>query len=171
MNRLGKALGILASSVFCSLAQAGEHEGAQERISPPKRIPDVVEPQSLPAGEPVTLASIPKVVRRAVVADAARRFEVQRSAVVLSRAEQVTWSDGSLGCPSPGVMYPQVLVQGYLISATTRAGTLRYHTDVRGNVVTCDALPPRPANPGERPAGSQPVTQPPHARRAGPLSR
>ena len=163
MKTLGKTLGILAWSILCSLAQAGEeHAGAPRRISPPKRIPDVLVPQSLPAGEPVTLASIPRAVRRAVAADAARRFEVDRSAVVLSHAEQVTWNDGSLGCPSPGVLYPQVLVPGYRITATTPAGTLRYHTDARGNVATCDVLPRRPRSDhsGERPAGAQPVTQP-----------
>ena len=56
------------------------------------------------AGEPVTTAatSVPREVRRAVVADAARRFKVAESAVVLTQAEQVTWNDGSLGCPQPG---------------------------------------------------------------------
>jgi hypothetical protein len=163
VKSVNKASAILLPSICCTLAMAGEPMGEQRRIAPPKRIPDMVSPQTLPAGEPVTLASIPKAVRRAVVADAARRFEVDRSAVVLSQAEQVTWSDGSLGCPSPGVMYPQVLVPGYRMSATTRAGTLLYHTDARGNVATCDMLPrrPRSAAPGERPTGAQPVTQPP----------
>jgi hypothetical protein len=122
-------------------------------IAPPKRIPDpVAEPLVIqPAGDPVATASMPLSVRRAVVADAARRFQVAESAVVLAHAEQVTWSDGSLGCPQPGMSYTQALVPGYRVTATTAAGQMLYHTDTRGHVVTCAQR--------ARPAG--PVTQPP----------
>lgn len=164
MNKPSFILTLLVLSSLAPLARAGENDGMPGRIAPPKRIPDLIAPQSLPAGEPVVMANIPKVVRRAVVADAARRFEVAESAVVLKSAEQVTWSDGSLGCPSPGRMYTQALVAGYRITATTTAGEMRYHTDARGNVVTCDSLPrqrARPAEPGGVREGAQPVTQPP----------
>ncbi len=82
-------------------------------------------------------ASVPREVRRAVVADAARRFKVAESAVVLGQAEQVTWSDGSLGCPQRGQMYTQNLVAGYRIVAITSEGQMVYHTDSQGFVVTC----------------------------------
>ena len=81
---------------------------------------------------------MPRDVRRAVVADAARRFKVPESAVVLTHAEQLTWSDGSLGCPEPGQFYTQMLVPGFRVVAKTSAGEL-YHTDARGNVKTCGA--------------------------------
>ena len=80
---------------------------------------------------------MPREVRLAVVADAARRFKVAESAVVLSQAEQVTWSDGSLGCPQRGQMYTQNLVDGYRIVAITSAGQMVYHTDSHGFAVTC----------------------------------
>jgi hypothetical protein len=107
------------------------------QIEAPKRIPDIVTESAQPAGEPVNTASMPRAVRRAVVADAARRFQVAEDAVVLASAEQVTWSDGALGCPQPGQVYAQVLAPGYRVTATTTAGQMRYHTDTRGNVVTC----------------------------------
>jgi hypothetical protein len=159
---------LVASLWLNHTAQAGgtpaepANPGSPRRIAPPKRIPDVIAPDSLPQGQPVATASIPKVVRRAVAADAARRFEVAESSVVLTRAEQVTWSDGSLGCPSPGRMYTQALVPGYRITATTAAGQMVYHTDRRGNVVTC-GMPARPAStpaPAAR-DGAVPRTQPP----------
>jgi hypothetical protein len=140
VKKLSGTLVVLAASLF-QPAYAGDNDGAPRRIAPPRRIPDVVTPQLQPAGDPVATASIPKVVRRAVVADAARRFEVPESAVVLTTAEQVTWSDGSLGCPVPGRMYTQALVSGYRVVASTAAGKMRYHTDERGNVATCDKLP------------------------------
>lgn len=151
VNRLiVTALALIAMSALSSPARADGRDGDQGRVAPPRRIPDVIDPQTLPAGEPVAVAGIPKTLRRAVVTDAARRFEVDESEVVLARAERVTWSDGSLGCPVPGRMYTQALVPGYRITAATAAGArLRYHTDMLGNVVSCDSLPPRPALPAK----------------------
>jgi hypothetical protein len=127
-------------------ARAGG-DPADRRIAPPKRIPDPIgEPLVVqPAGHVVSTASMPRAVRRAVVADAARRFQVAESAVVLARAEQVTWGDGSLGCPQPGMSYTQALVPGYRVTASTPAGQMLYHTDAHGNVVTCAAGRARPA--------------------------
>lgn len=105
--------------------------------APPARIPPALEESAQPTGTPVATADIPKSVRRAVVADAARRFKVAESAVVLTRAEQVTWSDGSLGCPEPGMRYTQNLVAGYVIVVRTGAGELTYHTDTRGQARSC----------------------------------
>ena len=34
---------------------------------------------------------------------------------LLSRTKNVTWPDGSLGCPEPGNSYTQALVEGYQI--------------------------------------------------------
>jgi hypothetical protein len=101
-------------------------------VAPPTRIPNVETVTPLPQGTPVTTAAIPKTVRRAVVADAAQHFNVAESAVVLVRAEQVTWSDGSLGCAEPGRMYTQNLVPGYLVVAKSAVGELAYHTDIHG---------------------------------------
>jgi hypothetical protein len=90
-----------------------------------------------PAGETITTAEIPAGVRRAVVADAAKRFNVPENAVVLIRAERVTWPDGALGCPEPGTMYTQALVPGFRVVAKTTAGELLYHTDSLGHTRNC----------------------------------
>jgi hypothetical protein len=135
----------------------GDPHQLPEKIAPPSRIPDPASDPLQPRGVPVATAAMPREVRRAVVADAARRFEVAESAVVLSAAEQVSWSDGSLGCPEPGRMYTQALVPGYRVTATTPMGRMRYHTDSRGQVVTCAQPRPRASSPG---AGVEPRTQP-----------
>jgi hypothetical protein len=137
------------------LAGAG---GAPELagIAPPTRIPDPSVPAAEPAGADVTVASVPREVRRAVVTDAARRFKVAESAVVLAQAEQVTWSDGSLGCAQRGQMYTQMLVPGYRIVAITSAGRMVYHTDSHGFAVTCggaavsDTIQPPARTPPDR---------------------
>ncbi|HEX6397477.1 MAG TPA: hypothetical protein VFZ95_08650, partial [Steroidobacteraceae bacterium] len=89
------------------------------------------------AGQAVSTTAIPADVRRAVVADAARRFKVPESSVVLTRAEQVTWPNAALGCPEPGTMYTQALVPGFRVVAKTSGGELLYHTDSSGNVRNC----------------------------------
>jgi hypothetical protein len=101
-------------------------------VAPPTRIPKVETVTPLPQGTPVATAAVPKAVRRAVVANAARRLGVVESSVVVVRAEQVTWSDGSLGCAEPGGIYTQNLVAGYLIVAKAGDTEIAYHTDARG---------------------------------------
>ena len=153
--RAGRLLVVMLS--LCVLAHAGEPHLPPGQIAPPHRIPDVVHGAMVetlqPVGEPVNTASIPRAVRRAVVADAAKRFKVAESAVVLARAEQLNWSDGSLGCPEPGMAYTQMLVAGFRVDASTSEGTLTYHTDSRGKVVSCGARSPIPERP---PSRSQP---------------
>lgn len=145
------------------MARAEDPTSPTHRVSPPRRIPDVLLETAQPAGEPVSTASMPRAVRRAVVADAAKRFQVAEDAVVLASAELVTWSDGSLGCPQAGRSYMQVVVPGYRVTATTANGRMLYHTDTRGNAVTC-GLPVRAPQSREDAAhgtGAEPRTQPP----------
>ena len=137
-------LTVLAATAACA-TDAPKGGG----VAPPTRIPDPQEAVLAPAGEQVSTTAIPREVRRAVVADAAKRFNVAESAVVLTRAEQVTWPDGSLGCPEPGRMYTQMLVDGFRVSAKTTEGELLYHTDSRGNVANCAS-----GKPHQRPVDS-----------------
>jgi hypothetical protein len=152
----------IALALIASCASAAEKPATPRVIAPPTRIPDPVVPG--PPGERVDIASVPRDVRRAVVADAAKRFSVSENEVVLVGAERVTWSDGALGCPEPGQMYTQMLVAGYRVSAKTTAGQMLYHTDSHGTVVNCAAghfqTGPKqlPANPSDN--GATPRTQP-----------
>jgi hypothetical protein len=132
---------LLAGVSLAPLMAGAGGEPAPQGIAPPTRIPSPEAKAAGPAGTNVDVASVPREVRRAVAADAARRFKVAESAVVLGQAEQVTWSDGSLGCPQRGQMYTQNLVSGYRIVAITSAGQMVYHTDSHGFAVTCGGGP------------------------------
>jgi len=122
-------------------AQSNDALPAQS-IAPPTRIPAPPRTDTIP-GAPITTGEIPRDVRRAVVTDAAQRFRVNTNAVVLADAERVTWPDGALGCPDPGINYPQVQVAGFRVVARTLAGELLYHTDSLGHVVNCARPEPR----------------------------
>jgi hypothetical protein len=104
-------------------------------------------------GTPVPLASVPREVRRAVAAAAAGQLKVSPNDIVLTRVEQVTWSDGSLGCPQPGLMYTQMLVPGYRVSVRHREQEAVFHTDARGASVGCGRFgAPRGPAPAPTPA-------------------
>jgi hypothetical protein len=147
---------IIALLVFASLAAACAASGEQAKptpraMAPPTRIPSPAL-NDQPVGQPVTTAQIPREVRLAVVADAAKRFGVPESSVVLVRAEQVTWPDASLGCPEPETLYTQALVPGFRVVAKSSGGELLYHTDAHGITRNCTVHegPGLPQTPPER---------------------
>ena len=165
MKTLGLLLAMMSMGALAAETSLPSRANpAQTGVAPPSRIPPTAETVSpLPAGTPVGITTVPRELRRALVADAAKRFGVAESAVVLTRAEQVTWSDGSLGCPEPGRMYTQNLVPGYLVVAKTVEGEIVYHTDLRALLVSCGSNRPSAAGKMSEKVpvrGSKPVTQP-----------
>jgi hypothetical protein len=71
--------------------------------------------------------------------DAARRTGLKRTELEVLSAEAVTWPDGSLGCPQPGMMYTQALVPGFRIRVRAGAETLDYHAGRRRAPTFCPA--------------------------------
>jgi hypothetical protein len=64
----------------------------------------------------------------AALTDAVRRTGLKRPELEVLSAEAVTWSDGSIGCPQPGLIYTQALVPGYRIRVRAGVQTLEYHS-------------------------------------------
>ena len=82
--------------------------------------------------------------------DAARRANVAPGEVKVLSVESVTWADGSLGCPTPGMMYTQALVRGHRIQVDAGGTALTYHASAGGEFVQCPpgrAQPPSPVDP------------------------
>ena len=105
-------------------------------------VPDV--PATPPPPPQVTMA----------LDDAARRTGLPRDQLTVVNVEQVTWRDGALGCPEPGMMYTQALVMGYRITIAAAGKSLDYHADQRGRVLLCPAeRAVAPLTPSGRPAG------------------
>ena len=71
--------------------------------------------------------------------DAARRSKRDAASLKVVLAELVTWPDGSLGCPQPGMAYTQALVPGYRIRIAAGSETLEYHGGARGQPFFCPA--------------------------------
>ena len=76
-------------------------------------------------------------VVQAARADAAQRSGVAPADLTLILAASVTWADGSLGCPRPGLLYTQALVPGYRVKLKVGNEVLDYHTGERGGLILC----------------------------------
>jgi hypothetical protein len=75
----------------------------------------------------------------AALDDAASRSTTPRADIEVLSEDAVTWPDGSLGCPKPGMLYTQALVPGYRIVLQAGDLVLNYHSVARGKPVFCPA--------------------------------
>lgn len=102
-------------------------------------------PRVMPApGVPSSLSNIPGLdpLLREMVADLSQRQGIPAEQISVKNIQATTWSDGSLGCPQPGMMYTMALVDGYQISLEANGKTFYYHTSGKDYFVYCaDAKP------------------------------
>ncbi|HEU4916709.1 MAG TPA: hypothetical protein VFV13_09115 [Acidimicrobiia bacterium] len=59
--------------------------------------------------------------------DLAQRLGSSSDAIEVVSAEEVTWPDGSLGCPEPGMSYTQALVDGSKVVLRHEDRVFVYH--------------------------------------------
>ncbi len=90
-------------------------------------------------GTPVTGEVKPAALLAEIVADAALRSGVAEADIVVVRGESVTWSDGSLGCPQPGMNYTQALVPGYWVVLDADGTEYDYRASARGFFTLCES--------------------------------
>ena len=81
------------------------------------------------------------------IADLVERTGVAPADIVVIASEEVTWPDGSLGCPEPGMFYTQALVNGSLIVLEADGRHYQYHAGPDGEPFLC-ANPTPPASVG-----------------------
>lgn len=85
----------------------------------------------------------------AAITDLAGRLGVGPGEIEVVSVETVTWSDGSLGCPEPGKMYTQALVDGHRVVLSHEGTDYDYHAGEDGDPFLCDrpslTSPPDPS--------------------------
>jgi hypothetical protein len=89
-------------------------------------------------GETMITGEVPEELLGAIVDDLMERVNAARGAVEVQRAEAVVWRDGSLGCPQPGMMYTQALVNGYRVVLSYDGKTYDYHASENGYFFLCE---------------------------------
>src|SRR3989339_597474 len=63
--------------------------------------------------------------------DLAEKLKTRESNIVLVKSEAVTWNDGSLGCPKEGMVYTQVLTEGYRFVFKYNGKEYSYHSNLK----------------------------------------
>jgi len=94
---------------------------------------------------------VPQGILNPILEEAAALAEVSHEQLVIVRAQSVVWSDGSLGCPEPGMMYTQALVNGYWV--IIEAGGKKYDFRV-GRGGSFRLCPPGQGQPPSLPAAN-----------------
>jgi hypothetical protein len=83
-------------------------------------------------------AALPAAIIDPIVADAAAGLGVDPSRVKVLSAEARTYGDGSLGCPRPGEMYTQAIVDGYQVIVEVNGTQLDYRGSGAGRFRICE---------------------------------
>src|SRR5205823_8032110 len=104
-------------------------------------------PTEKPAPPPAAATSLPPLdpaLRAAVEsakADLARRQSVPIDTIGVVEVRSVVWPDGALGCPKPGMAYPQVQVEGLLIRLSVGDRIFEYHSGGGRPPFLCEQKP------------------------------
>ena len=102
-------------------------------------------PSDRPTATPSNGADEPEV--QAAVQDLATRLGVEVADIAVGPLEEVTWPDGSIGCPQPGQMYTQALVDGTRLILVVDGTDYAYHAG-GGQELTYCAIPSDPVGGG-----------------------
>lgn len=143
---------LMLAFIGCSVSPIPAGESPDLPPSNPQEIPTQQLPDSPPQGDATqmnpSLPALQKLIEQAQ-ADLAQRLSVSISDISLVDAKEVTWPDGSLGCPQPGMFYTQVLTSGYLIKLKYDSRDFEYHAGKAGSPTYCEnPTPPFEGVPG-----------------------
>ena len=130
---------LLASGTLLASCGAPDEGADRPTTDPPIAEETTVDPTPSPSGAPA-----PRDVVRAVD-DLAASLGVDAGEVEVVSVEEVTWRDGSMGCPRPGMMYPQVLTNGTRVVLEYDGKRYEYHSGGRRSAFLCEnPEPPAP---------------------------
>ena len=132
----------MASAVLAVMTLAGCASSAGPSAAPaagPASAQGATAIPSLPLGSKVPEDTLADSTMAMIVADAATVAGVDPAAVTLVSVKPVTWTDGSLGCPKPGVMYTQSVVPGFHVIVRAGDRKLDYRVGRAGTAKRCDS--------------------------------
>lgn len=126
--------------VACGGASEEPTTTSSETTTTPSTVPTTQPPATAGLGEGEAA-----IVQQAV-SDLAERQDAPTDQISLVSFERVTWNDGSLGCPEPGKLYTQALVEGSRTVLELGGTSYDYHAGADGVPFLCEdpALEPGP---------------------------
>lgn len=116
---------ILTATLLGAAVLAGCGEADDTAAVPADRASESTEPTASPE-TPQEDAVTPE--QEQAIADLAEHLEVDAAEIEVVSVEDVTWPDGALGCPEPGKMYTQAMVDGQRIVLAHDGTEYAYHS-------------------------------------------
>jgi len=131
-------------STLTTPTQAGDPDPTEPAT--PTRQPSPTAVKATTQEAPVTETTSPQIPEnqpdnpfvQQAKEDLAERLKIDIERIELLAFELVTWSDSSLGCPQPGMAYPQVPVDGAVIRLAAGDQTYEYHTGGTRSPFLCE---------------------------------
>ncbi|TDD22927.1 hypothetical protein E1218_18615 [Kribbella turkmenica] len=118
----------VAAVVAAALLVACGNESGMEGQPTVSSTPSPETPSASPSpGTPTGAPPASGAVEQAK-ADLVKRLGIDPGQVTVVSATEVTWPDGSLGCPEPGMNYTQALVPGARIVLEAGGKQYQYHS-------------------------------------------
>ncbi|HEY3060860.1 MAG TPA: hypothetical protein VGL99_18010 [Chloroflexota bacterium] len=112
------------------------------------------EPPIEPGPAPMPIEPMYQPLVDFTVQDLATRLAIDPTTIEPLEARSVVWPDGGLGCPTPGMAYIQVQVEGALVRLRVDGKLYEYHSGGARPPFLCEQpadVPPVP-QPGDQPA-------------------
>jgi hypothetical protein len=134
----------MAITVAMGLALAASAQAGELMVTSPA----IPTPIPVEQNSPVK-REVPKGILDPILKEAAALANVPADKLVIVRAEPVVWSGGSLGCPEPGMMYTQTLVNGYWVVINAAGKTYDFRVGRGGSFRLCPegrGHPPLPSD-------------------------
>lgn len=81
---------------------------------------------------------LPADITQQILEDLVERTGASLEEIEVVRAQAVTWPNPSLGCPQPGMVYPQVIVEGYWLVLAVDGTEYDYRGSGVGEFILCE---------------------------------
>ena len=95
----------------------------------------------MPQNNPDPSPSLQNLIEQAKE-DLAQRLSTSATEITVVDARDVVWSNSSLGCPQPGMLYAEVLTPGYLILLNANRQDYEYHAGKSSDAFYCERPDP-----------------------------
>jgi len=135
-------IGLLAAAfVFAGCTSAASSASPSSSASPTRSFSlasqqPVASPGSSPSGSAVI--DLPAAFIAAVKVEIADDAGVSVNEVTIISAEALTFPDGSLGCPVPGLNYIQVQIDGFKVVGSAAGATFDYRGTSPSDITRCE---------------------------------
>jgi hypothetical protein len=139
-----EARGCSALAAILALVACGVDWGEAGATGAPIATPFAIAAPTPTERTPSVKGEVPQEILDPILNEAAALANVAREQLLIVRAESVIWNDGSLGCPEPGMMYTQALVNGYWVVIDAAGQKYDFRVGSRGKFRLC---PPGQGHP------------------------